>query len=112
MRCGQTSLAAALRNFNREEDQRSEWDFLDERIVVEVKFAFSKKFIATVVGHVLCLVLFGVVDVIIFADHDIAENICYTRLVFGREVSFAYQPKSILTERNSQPVGRHVVWLF
>ena len=95
MRCGQTSLAAALWNFNREEDQRSEGYFLEERIVVEIKLAFSKNSIATVVGHVLCLVLFGVVDVIIFADHDIAENICYPRLVFGREVSFAYQQKSI-----------------
>ncbi|MEC8774139.1 MAG: hypothetical protein VXX79_04735 [Pseudomonadota bacterium] len=44
--------------------------------MVEIKFAFSENSIATVGGHVLCLVLFGVVDVIIFADHDIAENIC------------------------------------
>ena len=109
MRCGQTRLVAALWNFNREEDQRSEGDFLEERIVVEIKFAFSENSIATVVGHVLCLVLFGVVDVIIFADHDIAENICKSRLVFGREVSIAYQQKSIFTKRNAQPVGRHVV---
>ncbi len=109
MRCGQTSLAAALWNFNREEDQRSEGDFLEERIVVKIKFAFSENSIATVVGHALCLVLFGVVDVIILADHDIAENICYPRLVFGRKVSFACQQKSILTECKAQPVGRHVV---
>ncbi|MEC8372280.1 MAG: hypothetical protein VXZ99_15875 [Pseudomonadota bacterium] len=76
MRYGQTGLVAALWNFNREEDQRSEGNFLQERIVVEIKFAFSENSIATVVGHVLCLVLFGVVDVIIFADHNIAENIC------------------------------------
>ena len=108
----ETSLASALWNFNREDDQRSKADFLEERVVVEIKFAFAENSIATVVGHVLCLVLFGVVDVIIFADHDIAENICSSRLIFGREVSIAYQQKSIFTEGNAQPVGRHVVSLF
>ena len=66
MRYGQTSLVAALWNFNREEGQRSEGNFLEERIAVEIKFAFSENSIATVVGHVLCLVIFGVVDVIKF----------------------------------------------
>ena len=105
----ETSLAAAVRNFDRVEDQRSEGDFLEELIVVEIKFAFAEDSIATVVGHVLCLVLFGFVDVIIFADHDIAENICKSRLVFGRKVSIAYQQKSIFAKRRAQPVGRRVV---
>ena len=74
------SLATAVWNFDRVEDQRSEGDFLEELIVVEIQLAFAEDSIATVVGHVLCLVLFVVVDVIIFADHDIVENICKPRL--------------------------------
>ena len=105
----ETSLDTAVWNFDRAEDQRSEGDFLEELIVVEIQLAFAEDSIATVVGHVLCLVLFGVVDVIIFTDHDIVENICKPRLVFGREVSVAYQKKSIFAKRSAQPVGRHVV---
>ena len=70
---------------------------------MESEFTVTNDAIFPRVGYELHLGDRALLDVLILANHDIAENFCEIHLVHRRNTLIAHQQKPVFRERSSQP---------